>query len=254
MYGRNGEAPMPVISASTPSDCFKVAFEACRISIEHMTPVILLSDGYIANGSEPWKFPSPEELKTITPPFVGPKTEGEFLPYKRDENLVREWATPGNAGFEHRIGGLEKEDETGNVSYDPDNHQKMVQIREDKIKKIADFIPAQIINNGAEEGEVLILGWGSTYGVIKTAVNHCTKQGIKIGHAHLTYLNPFPKNLEEIMSRFDQVLIPEMNSGQLIKIIRDRFLVDAKGINKVKGVPFSTQEIVTAVEQNLVKV
>jgi len=250
LYGRNGEAPMPVISASSPSDCFSAVFEACRIAIEHMTPVFFLSDGYIANGSEPWSFPKGEDLKSITPKMVDAKKGESYLPYKRDENLVREWALPGTAGFEHRLGGLEKEENTGNISYDPENHQKMVKIREEKIEKIADSIPPQQINNGVEKGDVLVLSWGSTYGVVKTAIKHCLEQDLKVGHAHLRYINPLPKNLGEILSRFDRVIIPEMNNGQLIKVIRDKFLIDAQGLNKIKGIPFSTQEIVDAIIQN----
>ncbi len=208
MYGRNGEAPMPVISASTPSDCFNAAYEACKIAIEHMTPVMLLTDGYIANGSEPWKFPTPNELENISPRFVDSSMAESYLPYKRDENLVREWAIPGTEGFEHRIGGLEKEDETGNVSYDPENHQKMIKIRAEKVEKIADLIPLQEVNNGVEEGDLLVLSWGSTYGVVKTAVNQCAAEGIKVGHAHLRYLNPLPKNLGELISKFDHIIIP----------------------------------------------
>lgn len=251
LYGRNGEAPMPVISASTPSDCFDAAYEACRIAIEHMTPVMLLSDGYIANGSEPWKFPSPDQLDPIHPKFVDSNQQESYLPYKRDENLVREWAIPGLEGFEHRIGGLEKEDETGNVSYDPENHQKMIKIREEKIEKIANTTPPQEINNGVEKGELLILSWGSTYGVVKTAVNQCLAEGMQVGHAHLRYINPLPKNLGEIIKRFDRVIIPEMNNGQLIKVIREKFLVDAQGLNKIKGIPFSTKEIVDAIQQKV---
>lgn len=249
LYGRNGEAPMPIVSASSPSDCFSAVFEACRIAIEHMTPVFFLSDGYMANGSEPWSFPKGEDLKAIKPKMVDTKKGGSYLPYERDENLVRDWALPGTAGFEHRIGGLEKEENTGNVSYDPENHQKMVKIREEKIQKIADSIPLQPINNGLESGEVLLLSWGSTYGVVKTAVKHCLKENVKVGHAHLRYLNPFPKNLGEIIKRYDRVIVPEMNNGQLVKIIRDQFLIDAQGLNKIKGVPFSTQEIVDAIMQ-----
>lgn len=251
LYGRNGEAPMPVVAAATPSDCFSAAYEACRIAIEHMTPVFFLSDGYIANGSEPWKFPTTDLLDSITPRFINSTEDENYLPYKRDENLVRDWALPGIQGLEHRIGGLEKEDETGNVSYDPDNHEKMVNIREEKIQKIADFIPNQGINNGANKGDILVLSWGSTYGVIKTAVNECLAEGIQVGHAHLRYINPLPKNLKDIISRFDKVIIPEMNNGQLIKIIREKFLVDAKGINKIKGIPFSTREIIEAINQNM---
>ncbi|MBL4708302.1 MAG: 2-oxoacid:acceptor oxidoreductase subunit alpha [Flavobacteriales bacterium] len=248
-YGRNGEAPMPIVSASTPSDCFNAAYEACRIAIEHMTPVFLLSDGYIANGSEPWKFPKSADLKPITPKFVGEKTDEQYLPYKRDENLVRDWALPGMSGYEHRIGGLEKEIDTGNVSYDPDNHETMVKIREAKIAKIADSIPLQEISNGAEEGDLLILSWGSTYGVVKTAVKQCNQDGLKVGHIHLTYLNPMPKNLGDLLKKYKHVIVPEINNGQLVKIIRDLFLIDAQGLNKIKGIPFSTKEIVEAIQQ-----
>ncbi len=253
IYGRNGEAPMPVIAASSPSDCFNAVYEAVRIAIEHMTPVFYLSDGYIANGSEPWQFPKPDQLKEIKAPFIKEQSDEPFLPYERDENLVRKWAVPGIEGLEHRIGGLEKEDLTGNVSYDPENHEKMVKIRQAKIDKIADLVPLQKINNGAEEGEVLVLGWGSTSGVIKTAVTECLNRGIKVGHAHIRYLNPLPKNLGEIIKKFDRVIVPEMNNGQLVKIIRDKYLVDAKGINKIKGIPFSTQEIIQAIEESIVK-
>jgi len=249
-YGRNGEAPLPIVSASTPSDCFNAAYEACRIALEHMTPVFLLSDGYIANGSEPWKFPKSADLPSITPKFVPTKTgEDAYLPYKRDENLVRDWAVPGMAGYEHRIGGLEKEVDTGNVSYDPDNHEKMVKIRAEKVAKIADSIPLQVVNNGAEKGDVLLLSWGSTYGVVKTAVKECNEKGLVVGHIHLTYLSPFPKNLGELLKNYTHIIVPEINNGQLVKIIRDEFLVDAKGLNKIKGIPFSTKEIVEAIEQ-----
>jgi len=251
LYGRNGEAPIPIVSASTPSDCFNAAYEACRIAIEHMTPVFLLSDGYIANGSEPWRFPKSSELRPIKPRFIQSKNGDTYLPYKRDENLVRDWAIPGIPGLEHRIGGLEKEVDTGNVSYDPDNHEEMVKIREGKIQKIAETIPLQQINNGERSGEVLILAWGSTYGVIKTAVEDCLAKGIKVGHVHLNYLSPFPKNLGDIIQQFERIIIPEMNNGQLVKVIRDQFLIDAKGLNKIKGVPFTTKEIVDAIEQNV---
>lgn len=249
LYGRNGEAPMPVIAAASPSDCFEAVYEACRIAIEHMTPVFFLSDGYIANGSEPWKFPNPEELQSITAPFVNQGDEENFMPYRRDEKGVRKWAVPGMPGFEHRIGGLEKEDLTGNVSYDPENHEKMVKIREEKVQNIANHIPEQKINNGAAKGKVLVLGWGSTYGVVKTAVNHCYEEGIQVGHIHLRYLNPLPKNLGDLIKNFDQVIIPEMNNGQLLKVIREKYLVDAKGLNKIKGIPFTTQEIIDAIRK-----
>jgi 2-oxoglutarate ferredoxin oxidoreductase subunit alpha len=251
MYGRNGEAPMPVISASSPSDCFDAAFEACRIAIEHMTPVFFLSDGYIANGSEPWKFPNTAELKPIKAEFAKErkKEDPAFLPYKRDDRLVRQWALPGTKGLEHRIGGIEKEWDTGNISYNPENHERMVKVRAEKVARIADFIPLQKIDSGEESGEVLVIGWGSTYGVIKTALKVCLEEGISVGHAHIRYIEPFPKNLGEIIKKYKKVLIPEMNNGQLIKIIRDRYLVDAKGLNKIKGIPFSTPEIVEAIKE-----
>lgn len=245
VYGRNGEAPIPVLSASTPQECFDMAFEACRIAIEHMTPVIFLSDGYIANGSEPWRFPQTKDLKSIEVKYAtNTLSEGEkFLPYKRNEKLVRPWAIPGTPGLEHRIGGIEKENETGNVSYDPANHEFMVKMRAARIEKIADYIPLQTIDNGHDSGDVLILGWGSTYGAIKTAVKNLNEQGKKVSHAHLRYIHPLPKNLGDVLKRFKKVLIPEMNNGQLIKIIRDKFLIDAQGLNKIQGMPFTTSEI-----------
>jgi 2-oxoglutarate ferredoxin oxidoreductase subunit alpha len=248
-YGRNGESPLPVISASTPSDCFDAVYEAIRIAIEHMTPVIFLSDGYIANGAEPWKFPNSEELKPIHVKFKTELGHGEtkFQPYVRDENLVRPWALPGTPGLEHRLGGLEKENITGNVSYDPDNHQLMVKIRQEKVDKIADHIPEQKIDNGPEKGKVLVLGWGSTYGVIKTAVAELLADGHEVAHAHLRYVRPFPKNLGELLKNYETVLIPEINNGQLIKIIRDKYLVDAKGYNKIMGVPITKAELLEAI-------
>ncbi len=246
LYGRNGEAPLPVISTRSPADCFDTTIEATRIAIEHMTPVILLSDGYIANGSEPWKFPTSDQLPSITPPMATERSNGSdeaFLPYKRDEKLVRKWAIPGMKGLQHRIGGLEKENETGNVSYDPDNHEFMTKIRAERIEKIADYIPTLEIDNGPDKGDVLVLGWGSTYGSIKTAVRDLLAEGHSVSHAHLRYLNPFPKNLGEILGNFKNVLIPEMNTGQLLQVIRGKYLVDAKGLNKIKGLPFTANEI-----------
>ncbi|TDH20850.1 2-oxoacid:acceptor oxidoreductase subunit alpha [Segetibacter sp. 3557_3] len=250
-YGRNGECPMPVISASTPSDCFSAAYEAVRISVQHMTPVILLSDGYIANGAEPWKFPKAADLPEIEVKF---KTElghqeDKFQPYLRDEKLVRPWAIPGTAGLEHRIGGIEKQNITGNVSYDPDNHQLMVKIREEKVNKIADYIPEQKLDSGPEKGKLLVLGWGSTYGAIKSAVHELLQEGYEVAHAHLRYVRPFPKNLGEILNNYDQVLIPEINNGQLIKIIRDKYLLDAKGYNKIMGVPITKGELIEVIKQ-----
>jgi 2-oxoglutarate ferredoxin oxidoreductase subunit alpha len=244
VYGRNGECPLPVISASTPSSCFDVAYQAVKLAIEHMTPVLVLSDGYIANGAEPWRFPKAADLDAINVGFAKSKeAEEKFMPYLRDENLVRQWAVPGTKGLEHRIGGLEKEDVTGNVSYDPENHQKMVKIREEKVERIADFIPEQSIDSGAEKGKVLVLGWGSTYGSIKSAVIELIDEGYEVSHAHLTYIRPFPKNLGELLHNFDKVLIPEINNGQLIKLIRDRYLIDAIGYNKIKGTPITKSEL-----------
>lgn len=255
-YGRNGESPMPVVSASTPSDCFEAVYEAVRISVEHMTPVIFLSDGYIANGAEPWKFPKTENLPAIHVKFKTELGHGEtkFQPYQRDENGVRPWALPGTPGLEHRIGGLEKENITGNVSYDPENHQLMVRLRQEKVDKVAFNIPEQKLDNGPEEGDVLVLGWGSTYGVIKTAVEELLADGHSVAHAHLRYVRPFPKNLGEMLKRYKTVLIPEINNGQLIKIIRDQYLVDAKGYHKIMGVPITKTELAEEIKKYLVTV
>ena len=252
-YGRNGECPMPVISASTPADCFEAAYEAVRISVQHMTPVIFLSDGYIANGAEPWRFPKTADLPSIDVKFKKGLDEGEeqLLPYKRDEKLVRPWAIPGTPGLEHRIGGLEKEDVTGNISYDPDNHQHMVKTRQAKIDRIADYIPLQKIDNGPEKGKLLVLGWGSTYGAIKSAVTELLAQGHSLAHAHLRYMRPFPKNLGEILKSFETVLVPEINNGQLVKIIRDAYFVDAKPYNKIMGIPITKTELVEELKKYL---
>lgn len=249
LYGRNGEAPIPVIAASSPSDCFSMAYEACRIAVEHMTPVFLLSDGYIANGAEPWRFPKSKDLVEINVCSAKERMESDpaYLPYKRDEKLVRSWAIPGTKGLEHRIGGLEKEEETGHVSYDPENHQKMVKIRAEKVNKIADYIPAQVLDSGTKKSELLVVGWGSTYGVIKTVVKDLAHEGIDIAHTHIKYIQPMPKNLGEILSNYDKILIPEMNNGQLIQLIRDRYLVDAQPLNKIKGMPFQSSEIKAAI-------
>ena len=252
-YGRNGECPMPIISASTPSDCFSAVYEAVRIAVQHMTPVIFLSDGYIANGAEPWRFPKSDELPPIEVNF---KTElghleESFQPYLRDEKLVRPWAIPGTPGLEHRVGGLEKQNITGNVSYDPDNHQMMVKIRQEKVDKIAEYIPEQKLDNGPEKGKVLVLGWGSTYGAIKSAVNDLLAEGHEVSHAHLRYVRPFPKNLGDILKNFEYVLIPELNNGQLIKIIRDQYLVDAKGYHKIMGIPLTKGELVDEIKKFL---
>ncbi|MDQ6903356.1 MAG: 2-oxoacid:acceptor oxidoreductase subunit alpha [Bacteroidota bacterium] len=250
-YGRNGECPMPIVSASTPSDCFDAVYEAVRISVQHMTPVIFLSDGYIANGAEPWKYPETKDLHPIEVKFKTELGHHEeiFQPYVRDEKMVRPWAIPGVAGLEHRVGGLEKQNITGNVSYDPENHQMMVKLRQEKIDKIAEFIPEQKLDNGPEKGKVLVLGWGSTYGAIKSAVVDLLKEGHSVSHTHLRYIRPFPKNLGDILKNFEHVLIPELNNGQLIKIIRDQYLVDAKGYHKIMGIPFTKHELIDEIKK-----
>lgn len=249
VYGRNGEAPIPVIAASSPSDCFTMAYEACRISIEHMTPIFFLSDGYIANGAEPWRFPKSNDLADINVHFLNERLEDDpiYMPYKRDDKLVRSWAIPGTKGLEHRVGGLEKDHETGNVSYDPENHHKMVKIRAAKVDKIADYIPKQELESGSENSELLVVGWGSTFGAIKTVVRELAIEGIDVAHTHIKYIQPMPNNLGEILSNYDKILVPEMNNGQLIKLIRDRYLVDAQPLNKIKGMPFEAQEIKSAI-------
>ncbi|MBC7689243.1 MAG: 2-oxoacid:acceptor oxidoreductase subunit alpha [Aquabacterium sp.] len=254
-YGRNGECPMPVISASTPSDCFAAIYEAVRISLQHMTPVIFLSDGYIANGAEPWKFPAAADLAEIKVAFASQNiasdldVDGKFQPYKRDERLVRPWAIPGTKGLEHRVGGLEKQDVTGNISYDSDNHQHMVKTRQKKVDLIADFIPEQKLDSGAEKGKVLVLGWGSTYGSIKSACIELQNEGLSVSHAHLRYIRPFPKNLGDILKNFDHVLVPEINNGQLVKIIRDVYFVDAKPYNKIMGIPITKGELIEEIKK-----
>ena len=252
-YGRNGECPMPIVSASTPSDCFDAIYEAARISLQHMTPVMFLSDGYIANGAEPWKFPKSDDLAPIEVKFKTKLDDGEqkLKPYLRDEKLVRPWAVPGTPGLEHRIGGLEKQDVTGNVSYDSDNHEHMVLIREAKVEKIADHIPLQKLDSGTGQGKVLVIGWGSTYGAIKSACNELQHEGHSISHAHLRYIRPFPRNLGEIIRNFEKVIVPEINNGQLVKILRDRFLVDAIPYNKIKGVPMTKSELVKEFRRHL---
>lgn len=254
-YGRNGECPMPIVSASTPSDCFAAAYEAVRISVQHMTPVILLSDGYIANGAEPWLYPSSADLEEIKTSYASYNnagdldSNGKFQPYKRDDRLVRPWAIPGTPGLEHRVGGLEKQDVTGNVNYESENHQHMVKTRQAKVDLIANYIPEQKLDSGPEKGKVLVLGWGSTYGAIKSAVKELQLAGHEVSHAHLRYVRPFPKNLGEILKNFDHVLIPEINNGQLIRIIRDVYFIDAKGYNKIMGVPITKGELIEEIKK-----
>lgn len=253
-YGRNGECPMPIISASTPSDCFSAVYEAVRISVQHMTPVMFLSDGYIANGAEPWKYPQAADLAEIQTQFASQNSveymdkNGKFQPYKRNEKLVRPWAIPGTPGLEHRVGGLEKQDITGNICYEPENHEFMIKTRQAKVDLIANFIPDQQLDSGPEKGKVLVLGWGSTYGAIKSACSDLQKEGLAVSHAHLRYIRPFPKNLGDILKNFDTVLIPEINNGQLVKIIRDVYFVDAKPYNKIMGIPITKGELINEIK------
>lgn len=251
VVGRNGESPMPVIAARSPADCFDVAQEAWRISTRFMTPVMILSDGYIANGSEPWLLPDVTKLPKIEVKHPGPIESGEkFLPYKRDELLSRPWALPGTKGLMHRIGGLEKQDITGNVNYEPENHQHMVNTRAKKVENVAQVIPLQEIE-GPATGDLLVLSWGGTYGACKTAVEACLEQGLQVAHCHLRWLNPFPRNLEKILRSYKKVLIPELNMGQLRTFIRSKYLIDAQGFNKVKGRPFAVQELVNEIRRQL---
>jgi 2-oxoglutarate ferredoxin oxidoreductase subunit alpha len=255
-YGRNGECPVAIVSANSPNDAFMAVYEACRIALQHMIPVFCLTDGYIANGAEPWKFPKSEELPEIKVSFTKEKNspdKSKFLPYLRDEKLTRPWAIPGTPDLEHRIGGIEKQDLTGNISYDSDNHEFMVKLRQEKVDRIADYIPLQNFDSGAESGDLLVLGWGSTYGAIKTAVHQALNEGKSVSHVHLRYISPFPKNLGEILKNFKHVLIPEMNNGQLIKIIRDKYFVDAKPLNKIQGLPFKVDEIKKAIDTYTLK-
>jgi 2-oxoglutarate ferredoxin oxidoreductase subunit alpha len=247
MFGRNGEAPVPVLAASSPADCFDIIREAWRIATRYMTPVMVLSDGYIANGAEPWLIPQLSSLENIPIKHPGPLADGEtFLPYKRDERLARPWALPGTEGLMHRIGGLEKQDVTGSVSYDPQNHQHMTNTRAKKVANIAQDIPPLAVL-GPPKGDLLVLGWGGTYGACTTAVEQAQAEGVSVAHAHLRYLNPFPSNLGEILANYKTVLVPELNMGQLRLLIRAEFLVDAIGLNKVMGKPFAVSEIVAKI-------
>lgn len=251
VVGRNGEAPLPVVAARSPADCFDVAIEAWRIASRLMTPVMVLSDGYLANGSEPWLIPDVNKLPKIEIKHPGPLTSGEkFLPYQRDELLARPWALPGTKGLMHRIGGLEKQDITGNVNYEPANHQHMVNTRAKKVENVASLIAPQEVE-GPESGDLLVLSWGGTYGACKTAVELCLSQGLSVAHAHLRWLHPFPRNLEKILRSYKKVLVPELNMGQLRTFIRAKYLVDAQGLNKVQGRPFAVQEVVNAIRQQL---
>lgn len=249
MFGRNGDSPIPVLAASSSADCFDMAIEACRIAVQHMVPVILLSDGYIANGSEPWRLPLVEDLPDLQTEFW---TDAEnFQPYARDpETLARPWAIPGLAGLEHRIGGLEKDSLTGNVSYDADNHELMTRLRADKVESIAKSIPDLEVD-GEQQGDLLVLGWGSTLGAITGAVRGARKADLKVGRAHLRYLNPFPSNLDDVLGRFDKILIPEMNNGQLALLLRARTLRDVISFTKIQGKPFYRFEILAKIKEIL---
>lgn len=242
VYGRNGEAPLPVIAAQSPANCFDMAIEAVRIAVTYMTPVILLTDGYMANGTEPWKIPDVASLPKIEVNF---RTDPEgFHPFVRNnDTLARAWAIPGTPGLRHRIGGLEKDYASGHISYDPKNHEKMSRTRAEKVARVADSIPLQTMTEGPDSGKLLVLGWGSTYGAIREAVRKARADGLEVSHAHVRYLNPFPKNLGELLGRFERVMIPELNLGQLSVLIRSRFLIDAISINKIQGQPFHTHEL-----------
>jgi 2-oxoglutarate ferredoxin oxidoreductase subunit alpha len=249
VQGRNGEAPLCVLAATTPADCFNAAYEASRIAIKYMTPVICLTDGYLGNGSEPWLVPNVKDLPAIPVNFV--KDPSTFMPYARDEKtLSRPWAIPGTPGLEHRIGGLEKEDVTGNISYDPDNHDRMIKLRAAKIERIVDDIPLQDVE-GDKEGKLLVVGWGGTYGAIRSAVDSARARGLSVSHAHIRYLNPFPRNLGEILYRYENILVPEINNGQLIKLLKAKYLVKAVPFNKIKGLPLRAEEIEEAIDSIL---
>ncbi len=249
LYGRNSEAPVPVLAPSTPGDCFWIALEATRIAIKYMVPVIILSDGYLANGAEPWKIPDLSQLPEIPVHFeTNPE---EFKPYRRDPvTLARPWAIPGTPGLEHRIGGLEKQDVTGNVNYEPLNHEKMVRLRAEKVAAIVPDVP-DVVPAGDDSGDLVIVAWGSTHGPITAALKSQRGKGHRIGHVHLRHLNPLPKNLGDVLMRYDKVLVPEMNMGQLVMVLRAKYLIDAQGYNKIQGKPFKTSEIERKIEEML---
>jgi 2-oxoglutarate ferredoxin oxidoreductase subunit alpha len=248
VYGRNSEAPVCVIAASTPGNCFFMAIEAVRIALKYMTPVILLTDGYLANGAEPWRIPQVADLPKIQPTF---RTDPQgYHPFLRDaQTLARPWAIPGTPGLSHRIGGIEKDFNSGHISYDPDNHELMCRTRAAKIAGIANDIPEQKIDLGNDHGKLLVVGWGSTYGSIREAVQRCRERGLDVSHAHLNYINPLPRNLGELLKRFDRILVPELNLGQLVKVLRSQYVVPAESFPKVKGQPFKIEEIEDRIRQ-----
>ena len=247
VYGRNGDAPMPVIAARSPVDCFDCAVEAVRIAVEYMTPVMLLTDGYIANAAEPWLVPDLEEYKPFPVEFLESVPEDGFKPYSRDHKLKRPWVKPGTPGLLHRIGGIEKEVDTGHINYAPANHQAMTDIRSAKVNNVADSIPDQIVEQGAAGAKLAVVGWGSTYGPIKQAVRRKRAEGVDVAHVHIRHIWPMPKNMAELLKSFDKLIVPEMNTGQLKTILRDQFLVDAQPVNKVSGQPFTIAEIEAAI-------
>ena len=252
LYGRNGEAPMPVVAPATPGDCFYAAYEACRIALKFMTPVMLLSDGYLANGSEPWKIPNVDDLEDIDVKFAHENnSENDFLPYLRDEDtLSRPWAIPGTPGLEHRLGGIEKAENTGHVSYDPENHHRMVGLRQEKVNRIQhDIAPLEVF--GEDHGDMLVVSWGGTYGACRSAVETLNEEGKKVSHVHLRWINPLPKDLGEIIIGFKNVLVPEINLGQLLRLVRSEYLVDAQGLNLVRGRPIGASTIVETVNKTL---
>ncbi len=251
LYGRHGDTPMPVVAASSPGDAFHAAMKAAFIAVKYMTPVMLLSDGSIANGSEPWLMPKAEDLPDLEMPDLSGITKENFKPYGRDVGtLARPWVTPGMKDLEHRVGGLEKEHETGDISYDPDNHALMTKLRAEKVAAIAnEYEPIAV--DGPSSGKLLMLSWGSTYGAVSTAVIKARKEGLDVSHVHLRYINPLPNDLGEVLSRFEKVIVPEINTGQLVNIIRAKYLVDAKGYNRVRGLPFSSNEILVEIKQEL---
>jgi 2-oxoglutarate ferredoxin oxidoreductase subunit alpha len=247
LHGRNGESPVVVLAPQSPADCFDIGIEAVRLSLKHMVPVMILSEGYLANGAEPWRIPDPSSFEKIEVKHpAGASDEEPYFPYARDEKYVRQWAIPGTPGREHRIGGLEKEHGSGNVSYDPENHQKMTELRQAKVDKIAEEIPP-VEPYGDASGDLLLLGWGGTYGAILTAVNRARAKGQKVSCLHLRHLNPLPRNLGDVLKRFKHVLVPELNTGQLRLLVRGKFLVDARGLNKVQGKPFLVEEVEQAI-------
>jgi 2-oxoglutarate ferredoxin oxidoreductase subunit alpha len=265
MFGRNGDSPVAIVAPQSPVDCFDMAFEAIRIATRFMCPVFYLSDGYLANGSEPWRIPAIDRLPKIqiahptAPNSAGwngaahENGDGEvsrFLPYRRDDFLSRPWAIPGTAGLEHRIGGIEKQDVTGNINYEPANHQHMTDTRRRKIENIAETIP-ELEVKGPADAELLVIGWGGTYGSITTAVERAIRKGLKVAQAHLRYLNPMPRNTATVLKRFRKILVPELNSGQLSWLLRAKYLAPAEGLNKVQGKPFLVSEIETAIEKML---